>query len=204
LGYRLLQTFLNVYESWWVNEGQKRISKKRIQTRIIQIVYDLRFVHMLLERKDSNTNTKDINERFFKLIENIESEIDPFDLNVLSPYMQSHLQKIVPRSSLLFGPLITNDRLIPSKPLTMNTQDTNNILSLSSCSQRFSLLPIATNLSSTSSGQTISSKGNLLKSNILHEQEQNSDSNLALSHPLTTNYAEVATFYSKWWQNIGK
>jgi len=41
-----------------------------------------------------------MNERFFKLIENIESEIDPFDLNVLSPYMQSHLQKIVPRSSV--------------------------------------------------------------------------------------------------------
>ncbi len=55
MSYRLLQTFLNVYESWWLNEGQKRTSKKRIQTRIIQLVYDLRFVHMLLERKDNNT-----------------------------------------------------------------------------------------------------------------------------------------------------
>jgi len=43
-----------------------------------------------------------MNEKFFKLIENIESEIDPFDLNVLSPYMQSHLQKIAPRSSVRF------------------------------------------------------------------------------------------------------
>ena len=50
----LLQTFLNVYESWWLTEEQKRTSKKRIQTRIIQIVYDLRFVHMLLERKDTS------------------------------------------------------------------------------------------------------------------------------------------------------
>jgi len=55
MAYRLLQTFLNVYESWWLAEGQKRTSKKRIQTRIIQIVYDLRFVHMLLERKDNST-----------------------------------------------------------------------------------------------------------------------------------------------------
>lgn len=54
MAYRLLQTFLNVYDSWWSTEGQKRTSKKRIQTRIIQIVYDLRFVHMLLERKDSS------------------------------------------------------------------------------------------------------------------------------------------------------
>lgn len=54
MSYRLLQTFLNVYESWWINDGQKRTSKKRIQTRLIQIVYDLRFVHMLLERKDNN------------------------------------------------------------------------------------------------------------------------------------------------------
>ncbi|CAF2492539.1 unnamed protein product [Rotaria sp. Silwood2] len=209
MAYRILQTFLNVYESWWLTEGQKRISKKRIQTRIIQIVYDLRFVHMLLERKDNSSNTKDLNESFFKLIENIESEIDPFDLNVLSPYMQSHLQKIVPRSSLLFGHLITNDRIIPSKPLTMNSQDTNNILSLSSCSQRFSLLPIATNLSSTSSGQKRSSKGNMLKSNIIHEQEHNNnnignDSSLASFRPLTTNVAEVATYYSKWFQNIVK
>ncbi|CAF3438844.1 unnamed protein product [Rotaria sp. Silwood1] len=210
MAYRILQTFVNVYESWWSTEGQKRISKKRIQTRIIQIVYDLRFVQMLLERKDNSTNTKDLNERFFKLIENIESEIDPFDLNVLSPYMQSHLQKIVPRSSLLFGHLITNDRLIPSKPLTMNSQDANNILSLSSCSQRFSLLPIATNLSSTTSGQKRPSKGNILRSNLIHEQELSNnnnignDSSLASFRPLTTNVAEVATYYSKWWQNIVK
>ena len=55
ISYRLLQTFLNVYESWWTNEGQNRLSKKRIQTRVIQMVYDLRFVHMLLERKDNST-----------------------------------------------------------------------------------------------------------------------------------------------------
>ncbi|CAF4184226.1 unnamed protein product [Rotaria sordida] len=208
MAYRILQTFLNVYESWWLTEGQQCINKKRIQTRLIQIVYDLRFVHMLLERKDNSTNTKDLNERFFKLIENIENDIDPFDLNVLSPYMQSHLQKIVPRSSLLFGHLITNDRLIPSKPLTMNSQDANNILSLSSCTQRFSLLPIATNLSSTSSGQIKPSKGNILKSNIIHEQEHNNnienDSSLASFRPLTTNVAEVATYYSKWFQNMVK
>lgn len=94
----------------------------------------------------------------------------------------------------------------------MNTQDTNNILSLSSCSQRFSLLPIATNLSSTSSGQKISSKGNILKSNIVHEQKQHNnindnvgnDSSLASFRPITTNVAEVATYYSKWFQNIVK
>lgn len=54
MSYRLLQTFMNVYESWWSSEGQKRASLKRVQTRIIQIVYDLRFVHMLLERKDGS------------------------------------------------------------------------------------------------------------------------------------------------------
>ena len=53
MAYRLLQTFLNVYESWWSMDEEKRASKKRLQTRIIQIAYDLRFVHMLLERKDS-------------------------------------------------------------------------------------------------------------------------------------------------------
>jgi hypothetical protein len=54
MAYRLLQTFLNVYESWWSIESEKRTSKKRLQTRIIQMVYDLRFVHMLLERKDNS------------------------------------------------------------------------------------------------------------------------------------------------------
>jgi hypothetical protein len=90
----------------------------------------------------------------------------------------------------------------------MNSQDTNNILSLSSCSQRFSLLPIATNLSS---GQSMSAKVNLLKSNLIHEQEQNlnhdnigNDSSLASFRPLTTNVAEVATYYSKWFQNMVK
>jgi len=89
----------------------------------------------------------------------------------------------------------------------MNTQDTNNILSLSYCSQRFSLLPIATNLSS---GQSISSKGNLLKSTMMHEQDQNNhhllgnESGLGPSRPSTTNVAEVATYYSRWFQNIVK
>ena len=54
MAYRILQTFLNVYQSWWLNNDQKRTSNKRIQTRIIQIVYDLRFVHTLLERKDNS------------------------------------------------------------------------------------------------------------------------------------------------------
>jgi hypothetical protein len=92
----------------------------------------------------------------------------------------------------------------------MNTQDTNNILSLSSCSQRFSLLPIATNLSSISSGQIIS-KGNMLKANLSAGREENNindnlgnDSSLASFRPLTTNVAEVATYYSKWFQNIVK
>ncbi|CAF1608244.1 unnamed protein product, partial [Adineta ricciae] len=207
MSYRLLLTFLNVYESWWSSESEKRANVKRIQTRVIQIVYDLRFVHMLLERKDNSTITKDINERFSKLIETIENEIDPFDLNVLSPYMQAHLQKIVPRSSLLFGPLITNDRLIPAKPLTMNTQETNNILSLSSCSQRFSLLPIATNLPSTSTNKAIVSKGNVVKTDMIHQQEHHqtsNDSNSGSFRPLTTNVAEVATYYSKWFQNMVK
>lgn len=110
--------------------------------------------------------------------------------------------------------MITNDRLIPSKPLTINSQDTNNILSLSSCSQRFSLLPIAANISSSSSGQKKLSKGNILKSNTIHEQQTQqfhhntnndhirNDSSLATFRPLTTNVAEVATYYSKWFQNI--
>lgn len=88
----------------------------------------------------------------------------------------------------------------------MNTQDTNNILSLSSCSQRFSLLPIASNLSS---GSMTSSKGNLLKSNLTNEHGQNhvhltDDSNTIPLRPFTTNLAENATFYSKWFQNIVK
>jgi hypothetical protein len=88
----------------------------------------------------------------------------------------------------------------------MNTQDTNNILSLSSCSQRFSLLPIATN----PSGQSLSSKGSLLKSAMLHNQDQTNhhlmgnDSVLGPSRPMTTNVAEVATYYSRWFQNMVK
>ena len=92
----------------------------------------------------------------------------------------------------------------------MNTQEANNILSLSSCPQRFSLLPIATNLSSTSSGQGLSSKGNLLKSSMLHDQDPNghhlmgNSSGLGSTRPLPTNVAEVATYYSRWFQNIVK
>ena len=94
----------------------------------------------------------------------------------------------------------------------MNTQETNNILSLSTCSQRFSLLPIATNLSLKSSSHSTSSKINMIKSNVLQQYENNhqidvnvgNESGLATFRPLTTNVAEVATYYSKWFQNIVK
>ncbi|CAF0996369.1 unnamed protein product [Didymodactylos carnosus] len=229
---RLLYTFLNVYESW-LTDNIKNSTKKRIQTRIIQIIYDLRFVHMLLERKDGSVSAKELNERFMRLIDNIEAEVDPFDLNVLSPYMQSHLQKMGPRSSvrtkkmilinvyitynLLFGHLVNNDRLIPSKPLPMNTQDANNILSLSTCSQRFSLLPIAgnMNITATNSSSIIPSSSSKIK--VLSSTAQGLSTSLATNSdteltaiastpykPIASNVAEVATYYSKWFSSMVK
>lgn len=102
----------------------------------------------------------------------------------------------------------------------MNTQDANNILSLSTCSQRFTLLPIAKSLSSTTSSSTnptLLGKGNLFKTNLVQENEQQQqqqqhsnhenlgqDSSLTTFRPLTSNVAEVATYYSKWFQNMVK
>ncbi|CAF0777832.1 unnamed protein product [Didymodactylos carnosus] len=227
---RLLHVFLNVYEAWLIDDA-KNSTKKRIQTRVLQIIYDLRFVYMLLERKDGSINAKELNERFMKLIDNIEAEVDPFDLNVLLPYMQAHLQKMGPRSSvrtiqknlfvniyvscqLLFGHLVNNDRLIPSKPLPMNTQDTNNILLLSSCSQRFSLLPIAGNIGIATSNQSSiipisSSKIKSLSSTVKDLSASlvtNSDAELisasTSNKQITSNVAEVATYYSKWFSSM--
>lgn len=90
----------------------------------------------------------------------------------------------------------------------MTTQDTNNILSLSSCSQRFSLLPVATNASNTSPNASLASKGKNLKSSINNQSGPTNDSagdvNAAPMRPLASNVAEVATYYSKWFQNIVK
>jgi hypothetical protein len=54
MAYRLLRTFHDVYASWWSTRDEQRPIKKRSQTRLIQLIYDLRFVHMLLERKDNS------------------------------------------------------------------------------------------------------------------------------------------------------
>lgn len=53
MAFRLLQTFYNVYASWWNEQSETFSGKKRSQTRLIQLVYDLRFIHLLLERKDN-------------------------------------------------------------------------------------------------------------------------------------------------------
>ena len=55
----------------------------------------------------------------------------------------------------------------------------------------------------------MSSKGKLLKANPLseeneHQAELASESSLATFRPLTSNMTEVATYYSKWFQNIVK
>ena len=86
----------------------------------------------------------------------------------------------------------------------MNSQDANNILSLSSCSQRFSLLPVATNLSNASANSSLTAKGKTLKANLSNSNDPTIDLNSAAFRPLTSNVAEVATYYSKWFQNIVK
>ena len=53
MAFRILQTFYNVYASWWNEQSENLSGKKRSQTRLIQLAYDLRFVHLLLERKDN-------------------------------------------------------------------------------------------------------------------------------------------------------
>nr|XP_020662380.1 conserved oligomeric Golgi complex subunit 1 [Pogona vitticeps] len=144
------------YEKFSDRKHDKKEGKLPItQNRALQLLYDLRYLNIILTTKseDMKSSRNKQDSRIEKQADFLESYIDPFDLDVFTPHLNSNLNRLVQRTSVLFGLLTGAENQYGSRSSALTSQEQHNILPLTSSQIRFGLLP----LSMSSSRKTKSS-----------------------------------------------
>ncbi|KAK2150545.1 hypothetical protein LSH36_401g03021 [Paralvinella palmiformis] len=122
-------------------------TKQLTQNRALQLIFDLKVFMNILPRKDDKEGNRVYQQRGQKAIERLESLVDPFDLDVFSPYIQQRLVKQSQRSNILYGSLTSLDHHISymyggGKQSSVH-QEQHNVLALTTSGSRFPLLPLS-------------------------------------------------------------
>ncbi|POI29036.1 hypothetical protein CIB84_007214 [Bambusicola thoracicus] len=115
------------------------------QNRALQLLYDLRYLNIILTAKSEEAKTSRIkhDSRIEKVTDFLEGHIDPFDLDVFTPHLNSNLNRLVQRTSVLFGLLTGTENQYTSRSGALGSQELHNILPLASSQIRFGLLPLS-------------------------------------------------------------
>ncbi|NXS58682.1 COG1 protein, partial [Brachypteracias leptosomus] len=115
------------------------------QNRALQLLYDLRYLSIILTAKSEETKSSRTRHDpgLEKVTDFLEGHIDPFDLDVFTPHLNSHLNRLVQRTSVLFGLLTGTENQYTSRSSTPSSQELHNILPLASSQIRFGLLPLS-------------------------------------------------------------
>uniref|UniRef100_A0A8I3S1H0 Conserved oligomeric Golgi complex subunit 1 n=1 Tax=Canis lupus familiaris TaxID=9615 RepID=A0A8I3S1H0_CANLF len=104
------------------------------QNRALQLLYDLRYLNIVLtartEEVKSGRSKQD--SRIEKVADYLEALIDPFDLDVFTPHLNSNLNRLVQRTSVLFGLVTGTENHFTPRSCTFNSQEPHNILPLAS------------------------------------------------------------------------
>ncbi|XP_078314563.1 conserved oligomeric Golgi complex subunit 1-like isoform X2 [Crassostrea virginica] len=205
-------------------EGVVSESKKKdkdglplTQQRALQLIFDMKFILQIIPRKDDSVEGKSYQRAAGRVIESLEERVDPFDLDVFSPYMQSHLMKQGQRSAVLYGALTSLDRLglfSAGRPLQSGQSEQHNVLPLTSCHARFTLLPISTQ-PIRSSIQAPALQQSLYKAKASEGGSHSLAEKAAAVLPQTSSLQKESSFYNKlgsmssmselssWFSNIG-
>nr|XP_015849192.1 conserved oligomeric Golgi complex subunit 1 isoform X2 [Peromyscus maniculatus bairdii] len=115
------------------------------QNRALQLLYDLRYLNIVLTSKGEEVKSgrSKPDSRIEKVTDRLEALIDPFDLDVFTPHLNSNLNRLVQRTSVLFGLVTGTENQFASRSSTFNSQEPHNILPLASSQIRFGLLPLS-------------------------------------------------------------
>ncbi|XP_007957875.1 conserved oligomeric Golgi complex subunit 1 [Orycteropus afer afer] len=115
------------------------------QNQALQLLYDLRYLSIVLtvrsEEVKSGRGKQD--SRTEKVTDYLEGLIDPFDLDVFTPHLNSNLHRLVQRTSVLFGLVTGTENQFTARSSTFNSQEPHNILPLATSQIRFGLLPLS-------------------------------------------------------------
>ncbi|KAL7636021.1 UNVERIFIED_CONTAM: hypothetical protein RMT77_013839 [Armadillidium vulgare] len=115
------------------------------QSTALQLIFDLKLIQNILLPRES----KEINTKISSLIQDFESRIDPFDLDVLSPHISSKVKMASQKVLALMGTIIPREK----QPLTMkgsSASSNNNMLPIVPSVEipRFSNVPLPPSASS--------------------------------------------------------
>uniref|UniRef100_E1BK29 Conserved oligomeric Golgi complex subunit 1 n=3 Tax=Bos TaxID=9903 RepID=E1BK29_BOVIN len=115
------------------------------QNRALQLLYDLRYLSVVLTAKGEEMKSGRCRQdsRVEKVADYLETLIDPFDLDVFTPHLHSNLNRLVQRTSVLFGLVTGPENQFTPRSSTFNSQEAHNILPLASSQIRFGLLPLS-------------------------------------------------------------
>ncbi|XP_074703865.1 conserved oligomeric Golgi complex subunit 1 isoform X2 [Strix aluco] len=115
------------------------------QNRALQLLYDLRYLSIILTAKSEEAKTSRIkpDSGIEAVTDFLEGHIDPFDLDVFTPHLNSNLNRLVQRTSVLFGLLTGTEHQYPGRSGALSSQELHNILPLASSQIRFGLLPLS-------------------------------------------------------------
>ncbi|XP_059203898.1 conserved oligomeric Golgi complex subunit 1 isoform X2 [Centropristis striata] len=115
------------------------------QNRALQLLFDLRYLNTTLGSRLEEAKTSRLHQdpRFQEACDWLEGFIDPFDLDVFTPPLNTNLSRLSQRSSVLLGLLTGSEKQFSSRSSSVNSQEPYNILPLASSHTRFGLLPLS-------------------------------------------------------------
>ncbi|XP_027547208.1 conserved oligomeric Golgi complex subunit 1 isoform X4 [Neopelma chrysocephalum] len=137
---------LAAYKKLMEQKQEKKVDTFPLtQTRALQLLYDLRYLSIILTAKGEEGKPSRIKQDsgIEKVIDFLEGHIDPFDLDVFTPHLNSNLNRLVQRTSVLFGLLTGTENQYTSRSGALSSQELHNILPLASSQIRFGLLPLS-------------------------------------------------------------
>lgn len=137
-----------------VNEHKSTLT----QNQALQVMFDLKFMTSILVGRGEGEGSEFTN-RLEKVLDALESCVDPFDLDVFSPYIATNLNKQLQRCGVLFGVLASLDKHathsfgVTHRP-SSGSYDQHNVMPLAPNPPRFTLLPLTSHTSAGSGAQT--------------------------------------------------
>ncbi|NXM68785.1 COG1 protein, partial [Serilophus lunatus] len=185
---------LAAYEKLMEQKQEKRADTFPLtQTRALQLLYDLRYLRIILTAKSEEGKPSRMkhDSRIEEVIDFLEGHIDPFDLDVFTPHLNSNLNRLVQRTSVLFGLLTGTENQYLSRSGALSSQEQHNILPLASSQIRFGLLPLSMS-SSRKSKSTARSTERAQVAAVLPREEEEASRPGSLFRQLVTEDEDTA------------
>ncbi|XP_071794705.1 conserved oligomeric Golgi complex subunit 1-like [Asterias amurensis] len=198
------RSIFGLYKSFLDENYSKGSGLTLIQTQSLQLLFDIRFVANVMS--GCGDNAKRTTEDVQKLVERLENAIDPFDLDVFLPHLQTNLSRHSQRCTMLLGALANPEKHLYSshRAVPSGYQEQHNILPLSNSQGRFTLLPLSTSSSQSLPRSLPRPVPQSIAPSVVHQDQPSAPPILHKSHTAPYSlYSKFGSLKTGWLANIG-